>query len=102
MHVSSSIESKECTDNESVEHPPIADHIMVLLIRGLFFKLNFPYAHFPTRKGIVADMLFPIVWEAIRQLEAQWRIQEKGSIEREARAVKPVRNMLRLHPLPVH
>ncbi len=40
---------------------------MVLLVRGLFFKLNFPYAHFPTRKGIVADMLFPI---AIRQLEA--------------------------------
>ena len=61
---------KECTDDESVKHPPVADHIMVLLVRGLFFKLNFPYAHFPTRKGIVADMLFPIVWEAIRQLEA--------------------------------
>ncbi len=35
------VESKGCTDDESVEHPPIADHIMVLLIRGLFFKLNF-------------------------------------------------------------
>lgn len=64
------VESKGCTDDESVEHPPIADHMMVLFIRGLFFKFNFPYAHFPTRKGIVGKMLFPIVWEAIRQLEA--------------------------------
>ena len=38
------------------------------MIRGIFFKLNFPYAHFPTR-GITGDMIFTLVWQAIQQLE---------------------------------
>ena len=50
------------------EHPTIATHLLVLLIRGIFIKLNFPYAHFAT-SGVTADLLFPIVWEAIRQVE---------------------------------
>ena len=33
------------------------------------FKLNFPYAHFASR-GATGDMLFPLVWEAIRRLES--------------------------------
>lgn len=33
-----------------------------------FFKLEFPYAHFATR-GVTADLLFPTVWVAIRQVE---------------------------------
>ena len=39
-------------------------------VRGLLFKLEFPYAHFGTR-GVTADVLIPIVWEAIHQLEAR-------------------------------
>ena len=38
------------------------------MIRGLFFKLEFPYAHFAT-EGVSADTLYPIVWKAIRRLE---------------------------------
>lgn len=38
------------------------------MVRGIFFKLNFPYANFGT-EGVTADQLFPIVWEAIRQVE---------------------------------
>ena len=54
---------------EEVHHPPVSNHILVLMVRGIFFKLEFPYAHFGTL-GVTADMLFPIVWEAIRQLES--------------------------------
>ena len=52
----------------NTEHPPIATHVLVLMVRGIFFKMESPYAHFGT-DGISADMLFPIVWEAIRCLE---------------------------------
>ena len=50
------------------EHPPIANHVLVLMVRGIFFRLQFPYAHFGT-EGITADTLYPIVWEAVRRLE---------------------------------
>ena len=48
---------------------PVATHLLVLMVRGLFFKLNFPFAHFATT-GVTADLLFPIVWEAIRLIES--------------------------------
>ena len=48
--------------------PTVASHLLVLLVRGIFIKLNFPYAHFAT-DGVTADLLFPIVWEAVRQIE---------------------------------
>ena len=44
---------------KGTEHPPIATHILVLMIRDLFFKLEFPYAHFAT-EGASADTLYPI------------------------------------------
>ena len=50
-------------------HPPIASHVLTLMVRGLLFKLEFPYAHFATN-GITADFLYHIVWEAVRLLEA--------------------------------
>lgn len=50
------------------KHPPIASHVLVLMVRVIFFKLHFPYAHFST-DGITADILYPIVWEAVRLLK---------------------------------
>ena len=50
-------------------HPPVSKHVLVLMVRGIFFKLEFPYAHFGTM-AVTADTLSPIVWEAIRQLES--------------------------------
>ena len=47
----------------------MATHVLVLMVRGLFTRLNFPYAHFAT-DGISGDLLSPIVWEAVRQVEA--------------------------------
>lgn len=54
--------------DEKISHQPVARQVLVLMVRGIFFKLEFPYAHFGTQ-AVTADVLFPIVWEAIRQLE---------------------------------
>lgn len=51
------------------ERPEVAKQLLTLMVRGLMFKLNFPYAHFASR-GATGDVLFPIVWEAIRRLES--------------------------------
>ena len=50
-------------------HAPIANHLLVLMVRGIFFKLEFPLAHFATT-GVTADQLFPIIWEGVRQVES--------------------------------
>lgn len=56
---------KKCDDSM---HPPIANHILALMVRGIFIHLRFPFAHFPTR-NLNASQLFPIVWEGIELLE---------------------------------
>ena len=51
------------------ERPPVAKYVFAIMVRGLIFKLEFSYAHFAT-EGVTADFLHPIVWEAVRRLEA--------------------------------
>lgn len=51
------------------ERPLIAKQVLALMVRGIMFKLNFPFAHFASR-GATADIIFPIVWEAIRRLQS--------------------------------
>ena len=41
-------------------HPPNATHLLALMVRGVFFKLEFPIVHFGTDK-LNAATLFPIV-----------------------------------------
>ncbi len=48
--------------------PPIATHLLTIMVRGLFTSCKFPYAHFPT-DCLTSDQIFPIVWEAIERLE---------------------------------
>lgn len=57
---------RECSTTE--QHPAIATHMLVLMVRGVFTGLRFPYAHFPTT-NIKAEQLFDIVWETIERLE---------------------------------
>ena len=45
---------------------PVAN--ITFMVRGLFIKFCFPYAHYPT-SGITAALLFPLAWEVIRTLE---------------------------------
>ena len=50
-------------------HPPVAKQILAIMVRGLFFKFDFPLAHFST-VGVTGDTLYPIVWEGIRLIES--------------------------------
>jgi len=50
-------------------HLPIAKHILVFMVRGLFMSLKFPYAQYPTA-DLTADSLFPLAWDVVRHLEA--------------------------------
>ena len=52
------------------EHPDVAKYVLAVMVRGTLCELEFPYAHFGTR-GITADLLFPIVDEAVYRLEAR-------------------------------
>ena len=55
-------------EQDKTKHPPIATHILCLMVRGVFSSLHFPYAHFSTT-GATGASLFWIVWEAIERLE---------------------------------
>ena len=50
----------------------IASHMLVLMlvlmVKGIFTKLEYPYAHFPTH-CLIAASLFYVVWEGIECLE---------------------------------
>ena len=39
------------------------------MVRGLFFKFDFPLVHFST-EGVTSDQLYPIAWEGIRIIES--------------------------------
>ena len=47
---------------------PLASSMLVLMVRGLFFKLNYPYAQFAC-DSLGGDLLFDPIWEAISRLE---------------------------------
>ncbi len=53
---------------DKTSHCNVSTHMFLFMVRGMFSTLEFPYAHFAT-KGISADSLYPIVWEAVQRLE---------------------------------
>lgn len=48
--------------------PKLAKTMMVFMVRGLFNKLQFPYAQFPCA-DLSGDQLYEPFWEAVRRLE---------------------------------
>ena len=63
---------RSCSDDSSETSGsplPVAKHMLVFMVRGLFIDLKFPYAQFATH-SLTADMLFPLAWEAVQRLEA--------------------------------
>ena len=70
----------------------LVKQVLVLMVRGTMFKLSFPYAHFGT-EGITADLLYPIVWEAVRRLEVK-------VISVTADGASPNRKFFRMHQNP--
>ena len=67
--INNELHAMEQKFKEDGSHTPVANHLLVLMVRGIFFKFDFPFAHFGTA-SITADQLFPIIWEGIRQVES--------------------------------
>ena len=66
--VNNQLDKFEREASDAVKQPEVANHILAIMVRGIFIHLRFLYAHFPT-KSVHADYLFSIVWEAIERLE---------------------------------
>ncbi len=49
-------------------HEPLANSMLVLMVRGLFSRMMFPYAQFPCAK-LRGFELFDVFWEAVERLE---------------------------------
>ena len=49
---------------------PLAKSMLVFMVRGLFSRLNFPYAQFACHT-LTGELLVDPVWEAISHLERQ-------------------------------
>ena len=57
-------------DGETPGSPlPVAKHMLVFMVRGVFIDLKFPFAQFATQT-VTSDQLFPLAWEAVQKLEA--------------------------------
>ena len=48
--------------------PPLAKSTVVIMIRGMFSKLQFPYAQFPCC-ALSGDQLYDPFWEAVGRVE---------------------------------
>ena len=46
----------------------VATCVLTVMVRGIFYRLNFPLANFPTA-GITSVSLFDILWPAVEHLE---------------------------------
>ena len=52
--------------NESQQD--VASSMLVIMVRGIFYKLNYPYAQFSC-KALSGDLMFDLVWEGVSRLE---------------------------------
>ena len=79
----------ELANSSTTPSSSIATHVLTIMVRGIFIKLEFPYANFPTQgnehvyymysiyfidfcivyTGVSGNSLYWIVWEAVRRLE---------------------------------
>ena len=56
------------SDEKGKSIGPLANPMLVIMVRGLFSGLQFPYAQFPC-SSLSGDQLFPLFWEAVSRLE---------------------------------
>ena len=75
--------------------PTLATYVFVIMVRGLFIHLEYPYACFPST-GITGDAMYPIIWEAVRRLETC----EFKVLGVTADGASPNRKFFRLHKSP--
>ena len=60
---------EQVLSSDTSAQPSLASSMFVFMVKGIFTKLEFPYAHFPCT-NLTAEVLYPIVWDAVRRLEA--------------------------------
>ena len=53
---------------EDEVRPPLANSMLVFLVKGLFGNLQFPYVQFPST-AVSGDQMYDPFWEAVRRLE---------------------------------
>lgn len=53
---------------EGITKEPLANSMLVIMVRGLFTHLQFPYAQFPCT-SLCGDQLFAPFWEAVCRIE---------------------------------
>ena len=58
----------EAALSQESKKAPLASSMLVMMVRGLFYKLNYPYAQFGCA-NLSGDQLFDPVWQAILRLE---------------------------------
>ena len=54
---------------KNINEPPLATHVLVLMVRGITPKLQKPVAYFPCQGGCTSNELYSIVSEAVELLE---------------------------------
>ena len=59
---------EQMTEGGKSDGLPLANTMLVFIVRGLFSGLQFPYAQFPC-SSLSGDQLFPLFWEAVARLE---------------------------------
>lgn len=52
----------------SLSNTPLAKTLLVIMVRGLFSSLQFPYAQF-TCLNLSGDLMYDVFWEAVERLE---------------------------------
>jgi len=62
------LEFERSVDVAAPHSEPLANSMTVFMVRGLFTRLQFPYAQFPSIK-VSGDLLFEPFWEAVERLE---------------------------------
>ncbi len=62
------IQFESYLQEEDEPSEPVAKTMLVLMVRGLITKLEFPYAQFPCC-DVTGDQMFDSFWEAVRHLE---------------------------------
>ena len=55
-------------ETNTISESPLAKAMLVIMVRGLFMKLQFPYAQFPSLK-LRGDQIFDPLWEAVYRIE---------------------------------
>ena len=60
------IRLQEATEEEKIK--ALAKSLLVIMVRGLFSSLQFPYAQFACL-NLTGDLMFDVFWEAVERLE---------------------------------